>query len=190
MLKRQSALPRIWLVSDERNDAVLERVLACLPRGSGLIFRHYHLPAAARRARFAALAKAAKRYGHCVAFSGTARQARQWGADAVYGPPGIVTRGPAIARLVTAHSLAEIVAARRARANAIVLAPVFATRSHPGRKWLGELRFRLLAARAGCPVIALGGMDARRGKTLGSVAWAAIDGLIPKARLAGIPQDS
>jgi thiamine-phosphate pyrophosphorylase len=69
----------------------------------------------------------------------------------------------------------------------VLLSPVFATRSHPDAKVLGPIRFRLLAARMGCPVIALGGIDPRRAKGLGSAAWAAIDGLIPKQRLAGIP---
>jgi thiamine-phosphate pyrophosphorylase len=83
-------------------------------------------------------------------------------------------------KLITAHSLREIAAGRRARADAIVLSPVFATRSHPGARTLGPLRFRLLAARAGLPVIALGGMDAARARRLGQAPWAAIDGLIPK----------
>jgi thiamine-phosphate pyrophosphorylase len=55
---------------------------------------------------------------------------------------------------------------------------VFPTRSHPGGKVLGPLRFRLLAARARLPVIALGGMDARRASRLGTPAWAAIDAFL------------
>jgi thiamine-phosphate pyrophosphorylase len=66
------------------------------------------------------------------------------------------------------------------RADAVVLSPVFATRSHPGATPLGPLRFRLLARRAGLPVIALGGMDARRARRIGATRWAAIDGLIPE----------
>ena len=48
-------LPTIWLLTDARNDAALEGILRRLPRGSGLVFRHYHLPAPQRRARFDAL---------------------------------------------------------------------------------------------------------------------------------------
>ena len=83
-----------------------------------------------------------------------------------------------MARLVTVHSLREIGAAGRARANAVLLSPVFATRSHPGGKALGVVRFRLLAARSLVPVLALGGMDARRARAmaaLGAVGWAGID---------------
>ena len=64
------------------------------------------------------------------------------------------------------------------RADALVLSPVFPTRSHPGGKVLGPLRFRLLAARTRLPVIALGGMDARRASRLGTPAWAAIDAFL------------
>jgi len=48
MSLRQTLIPPIWLVSDARNDGGLEQALARLPRGSGLIFRHYHLPEAQR----------------------------------------------------------------------------------------------------------------------------------------------
>ena len=190
MPKRQCAFPSIWLVTDARNDAVLERVLATLPRGSGLVFRHYHLPPAERRARYRELARIARRHGQWVALSGTARQARQWGADAAYASPEALARGPALPRLVTVHGIGELGRAHRARANAVVISPVFATRSHPGGKTLGPIRFRLLSALAKAPVVALGGMTKKRGKSLGSTAWAAIDGLVPNSRLAGIPEDS
>jgi thiamine-phosphate pyrophosphorylase len=199
MPRRQPALPALWLVTDARNDARLAEALARLPRGSGMIYRHYHLAPAARRARYEQLARIARRRGHTVVLSGTVREARCWKAHGVYCAPahagasagGVVpnwvapgglrpppARGRAL-RLITAHSLREVAAARRARADALVLSPVFATRSHPGARTLGPLRFRLLAARAGAPVIALGGMDARRALWLGCAHWAAIDGLIP-----------
>ena len=182
MTKRQPALPQIWLISDPRNDGVLERVLHRLPRGSGLIFRHYHLAPAERRKRFDALVRLARRRGHMVALAGDAGQARRWGAAGVYGPAHRRARGGSIIRLVTAHSLREIGAAHRARAHAVLLSPAFATRSHPGGGTLGALRFRLLAAHALVPVIALGGMNARRARRLGTARWAAVDGLCDEAK--------
>ncbi len=164
------------MLSDARNDTALEAALRHLPRGSGLVFRHYHLPEGERRARFAALARIARARGHLVVLSGTMRQARAWGADGAYGSAALLARGGPGLRLVTAHSLTEITRARRA--DALVLSPVFPTRSHPGGKVLGPLRFRLLAARARLPVIALGGMDARRASRLGTPAWAAIDAFL------------
>ena len=176
MLKCQPCLPAVWLISDARNDAGLARALARLPRGSGFIFRHYHLPPAARQARFRTLAALARRRGHIVALAGTARAARRWGADAAYGPPAALARGPALVRLVTAHGLHELRQARRA--DAILLSPVFATRSHPGAGGLGTLRFALIARWARCPVIALGGMNPARAKRLRHPRFAAIDGMM------------
>ncbi len=177
MRQRHPALPRIWLISDARNDAALERALARLPRGSGLVFRHYHLALVKRRKRFEVLARLARRWGHFVALSGDAATARRWGADAAYGSARLLARGPAIPRLVTAHSLRELGAAKAARADAVLLSPVFPTRSHPGASTLGPLRFRLIAGHAKVPVIALGGMNRRTTARLKHPIWAAVDGL-------------
>lgn len=170
-------LPALWLISDARNDAVLERALARLPRGSGLVFRHYHLSPGARRARFKMLARTARRFGHSIVLAGDLRKARAWGADGSYGTPGQVSRGPCTLRLATVHTLKELAQAHRARADAVLLSPIFATASHPGGATLGAIRARLLAARARAPAIALGGMTAHRARVHGFSRWAAIDGL-------------
>ena len=165
-MARLKPLPALWLVSDARNDAGLEAALRRLPRGSGFIFRHYHLSEPERRVRFTTLARLARARGHLVALSGSRVLARRWGADLAYGADG---------DLVPVHSLREI--GRATRAAALLLSPVFATRSHPGAEPLGALRFRLLAARAQVPVIALGGLNARAARRLDWPHWAAIDGL-------------
>lgn len=175
MSKRQP-LPHLWIVSDARNDAWLEDALRRLPRGGGLIFRHYHLTGARRRERFAALARIARAKGHRIALAGSAAEARRWGADAAYGEARVLARGGRLLRLVSAHSLRDL--ARCARADAFLLSPVFATRSHPGAKTLGPLRFRLIAARALRPVIALGGMNTKRSQGLDWPRWAAIDAFL------------
>ena len=169
-------LPQLWLVSDARNDAALERALAQLPRGSGFIFRHHHLPPAQRRARFAQLARRARARGQLAILAGSAAQARAWGADGAYGLPQLLARGPDILRLASAHSLRELAKARRA--DLVLLSPVFSTRSHPGATPLGPLRFRLLAARSAVPVIALGGMTAKAARRLDWPLWAGIDAFL------------
>jgi thiamine-phosphate pyrophosphorylase len=189
MSPRHPNLPDLWLVTDARNDHALETALARLPRGSGVIFRHYHLGEAERRARFEELRRAAHRRGHVIFLSGTFAEARKWRADGAYGDPRRLAKGPALLRLATAHSLREVATARRARADAVLLSPVFATRSHPGAKALGPVRFRLMAALSGLPIIALGGMNRGRARRLKWCKWAAIDGFcdVPTRR---IPVDS
>ncbi len=81
-------------------------------------------------------------------------------------------------RTCAAHSRTDIIAARRAGLDAVFVSPVFATRSHPGKPALGRVRFGLMVRAAGVPVIALGGMNAQRARTLapfGIHGWAAID---------------
>jgi len=174
----KKTLPALWLISDARNDAGLEAALARLPRGSGLIYRHYHLADAARLARFRALRRIARARGHIVILADSALTAREWGADGIYGSPrALWPRRRRMLHLATAHNFAEIGLAARLRADAVLVSPVFPTATHPGAPVLGAARFRLLAARAPLPVIALGGMTAARARTLCWPRWAAIDGL-------------
>ncbi len=175
---RKKPLPRLWLITDARNDAVLERALAALPRGSGLIYRHYHLSDRERLARFGVLRRIARARGHCVILADSALTARGWGADGLYSAPrGLAPRRAGLIYLATVHTPREIALANRMGADALLLSPVFATRSHPGGKWLGRVRFRLAAQLARAPVIALGGMTGSRARALGWHRWAAIDGL-------------
>lgn len=172
------SFPNLWLVTDARNDAALPRALARLPRGSGFIYRHYHLPPQERIARFRALARIARARGHVVVLADSALTAREWGADGIYGAPlSLYPRRDDLLRLANVHSLAEIAQARRTGADAVLLSPAFATRTHPGAPSLGPVRWRLLAAQAGLPVIALGGMNSRSARRLDWPHWAAIDGL-------------
>ncbi len=175
-MAQDQSVPDIWLLSDARNDGVLEQAIARLPQGSGFVFRHCHLGPEQRAARFAQLLPLLRGGGHWAILSGSAALARAWGADGVYGAPD--TAAPAgMRRIATAHNAAEIAAANAGGATAVMLSPVFPTRSHPGAATLGAGRFRELAARSAIPVIALGGMSAGRARELGWPRWAAIDGL-------------
>lgn len=177
-MARAKTLPDLWLISDARNDAALERALAALPRGSGFVFRHYHLDGPERVARFRTLRRIARARGHLVVLADSALTAREWGADGIYGSPrALWPRRAGLIHLATAHDLAELGLAARLGADAALLSPVFPTASHPGAGTLGAVRFRLLARQAGLPVIALGGMTASRARTLKWQRWAAIDGL-------------
>jgi thiamine-phosphate pyrophosphorylase len=177
-VRSAKTLPALWLISDSRNDAALEAALAALPRGSGLIYRHYHLEGPERLARFRALRRVAKAKGHVVVLADSAQTAREWGADGIYGAPrALWPRRRGLLHLATAHGLGELGLAARLGADAALLSPVFTTASHPGGDTLGAVRFRLLARQAGLPVIALGGMTAARARALRWASWAAIDGL-------------
>jgi thiamine-phosphate pyrophosphorylase len=164
-------LPRLWLMTDERQGEGLLAAVARLPRGGGIVFRHYSLPEVARRDLFERVREA---HAGLLLLAGPAAQARAWGADGSHGP------GPGEGlRTASAHDLAEIRAAEAAGAAAIFLGPVHPTRSHPERAPLGPEGFAALARRTALPVVALGGMNAERAKGLSAAyGWAGIDAWI------------
>jgi thiamine-phosphate pyrophosphorylase len=177
VMPAHQTFPDLWLISDARNDAVLEAALKRLPRASGFIYRHFHLPPEERLARWFALTRIARARDHVCVLADDAITALEWGADGLYGPPRALYPTRDLLTLATAHVLAEIGLANRAKADAVLLSPAFPTRSHPGTCALGPTRFRLLASHAQMPVIALGGMNAATARRLDWPRWAAIDGL-------------
>ena len=174
MSRRHLALPRVWMLSDERQGEAPEDIAARLPRNVGVVVRHYSLPLRER----IALARRVARGGCVTLFAGSEAEARRARACGVYG---VTRKRGALPRLYPVHGMAELIAAERSGAALLLISPAFATRSHPGRRTLGAVRFGLLARRAKKPVIALGGMNDRSGRrlrALGAAGWAAIDAWI------------
>jgi thiamine-phosphate pyrophosphorylase len=172
-MHRRQPLPRIWLMTDERQGDALWTALARLPRGAGLVFRHYSLPHEERRALFARVRKACWGKRILLVVAGEEKSARAWQAD---GSHGRAPRRSRLLRTVPVHNLREIRAAEHAGADLLFLSPVFPTRSHPGGRTLGPVRFGLLAGLSRLPIVALGGMDQRRARHVpGAYGWAAID---------------
>lgn len=157
-------------MTDERLGERLFEALGRLPASGGVVFRHYCLPEKQRRILFDRVREA---HPGMLLLAGPAEQAASWGADGSHG------RGPGGGlRSAPVHTYAEIRAAERAGASLLFLSPVFATRSHPEAQALGVARFAWLARRTTLPVIGLGGVNARRGRTLasfGAHGWAGID---------------
>jgi len=175
-MHRRHPLPRLWLMTDERMGDALWTALDRLPRGSGVVFRHYSLPPKERRQLFEQVKRHQARKKLMLLLAGSAKLARAWGADGFHG-----RAARAQSRLVHSapvHNSAELLEATRAGADLLFVSPVFPTRSHPGAPALGPLRYALMTRNAHSPVIALGGMNPRRARRLGPArvyGWAAID---------------
>ena len=172
MLRRQT-LPRLWLMTDERLGEGLLSAVERLPRGAGVVFRHYSLPEPERRALFNRVRATARRRRLLLLLAGPDWQARAWGADGSHGR--MRSRGLHSAPV---HSLREIRDAERAGAALLFLSPLHATRSHPDVEPLGPARFSGLVRQTRLPVIALGGMDMEKARALpalGAYGWAGID---------------
>jgi thiamine-phosphate pyrophosphorylase len=180
-MQRRQPLPRLWLMTDERMGDRLWDALERLPRGAGIVFRHYSLPPAERRRLFARVRKVVRRKGLVLLAGGGPLP----GADGRHGG-----RGRGGLRSAAAHNLGELKTAERQGVLLAFVSPVFRTLSHPGAPVLGRVRFGLLAHRTRIPVIALGGVDARRGsrlKVLGAYGWAGIDAWTGDQKRKAVP---
>ncbi len=147
-----------------------------LPMGSGVIFRHYDDPN--RFVIFQEIAKICRRRGLRLVLAGD--QCLKNGVeDNYFGCPQKTRKRRNAITLLGAHDVHEIRRARILQADAYILSPVFSTNSHKGQRPLGLLRFRQLIRLCDKPVIALGGMNQTRFKSIQHVhGYAAIDGLI------------
>lgn len=166
-------MPKIWLMTDERLGDALLPSIAALPKGSGVVFRHYSLDPKARQKLFLTVSALARRYRHMVLVGGPPIAAPVWLKEGRHGR----IRGAVTAPV---HSRREAIAAERAGARLLFVSPIFATGSHPAAPTLGRTRFGLLIANMQVPVIALGGMNKAGARSLGIMkihGWAAISAL-------------
>lgn len=169
---KERRLPAIWLMSDAQRLPEPAAALALLPRGAGLILRHYEV--ANRAAMAKRLSILCRRRGIALMIAGDWRLAASVGAAGLHLAEHMARLGPPPgARLwrrrvhkynntkfltVAAHGGASLRRAQALHASAAILAPVFATASHPGRAPLGALRTAALVRQTKGPVLALGGI--------------------------------
>jgi len=171
----RTRLPAILVMSDERRLPDPLAVLASLPRGTGMILRHYD--DAARGALAQRLAAACRKHGIVLLVAGDWRLAARLGAAGVHWPEHMLRGGvPPGGRLwlrrtqglltTAAHSARGVRRAQRLGAAAVLLSAIFATASHPGRAPLGTARTAMILRGASVPVLALGGVTAHNVRAL------------------------
>ncbi len=152
-------------VTDDRRGGDPLIVAARLPPGSTVIFRHYGAPDRSIQAINLASICRKKRLNLLVAGDLALAMTARAG---LHLPDGLARSASPRIRLwvrrggsltVAVHDRSGLRRAAELGAEAALLSPVFATRSHPGAKPLGLQAFRHLARMAKLPVIALGGID-------------------------------
>ncbi len=160
--------PALWLMTDEDRLPNPAIALAHLPRGAGLILRHYN--AAGRVAIATQLSRLCRHRGVMLLIAGDWRLASHVGAAGVHLAEHAARAGlPAGGRLwrrencklltVAAHGNKGLRRAVELHATAAILAPIFKTASHPGRAPLGLTRAAALIRQTAVPVVALGGIN-------------------------------
>lgn len=176
------SLPPLILIIDSTRLPNPEAAIAALPRGGAVILRDYDDPA--RNIRAAILLRLCRHRGLRFLLAGDGAMAATLGADGLHLPERLLHLAPRwrqANRLITgaAHSWPALIRAARFGLDAVLLSPVFATRSHPRGRALGPVRFAALATRCPLPVYALGGIDAGNACRLinsGAVGIAGISG--------------
>ena len=168
--------PSCWLMTDERMGGLLWPALeAAAKAGAGIVFRHHRTPTEQRVALAREVSLFARRYDLVLAVSRDIALARHVGADLVHNPEEPLENLP-FSRAV--HDEAEAHAARADGAALVFVSPVYPTRSHPGAAAIGEQEAARLAALAGLPAYALGGVTEDKKERLAGLGfdgWAAID---------------
>jgi len=165
--RRKETLPTLWLMTDAVRMPDPAAVVVRLRAGDGVILRHTDgkvlrrlaqqiVPLCRRRGivcliagdwRLAALSNA-----HGLHLS---ERAARVGANA---PALLWRRQSKKIMTASAHGVVALKRGARLHADAILLAPVFPTASHPGTPTLGSVRFAAYVRSVQCPVIALGGV--------------------------------
>ncbi len=185
-------LPTLVLVSDATRLADPLAAARQLPRGAAILLRHYKDPE--RKALAFRLAALARRRGlvFIVAAADAAgvRLGLACRADGFHLPRGAWgSHAPSLVRLfgkiqrkgrrqllvtAAAHSKRALGRAAGLGADAVFLSPVFATKSHPGRRPLGLLRFSAMVRQSRLPVYALGGITGSSLRRLSGIPVAGI----------------
>ena len=163
-------LPPLLLITDAQRLPDQAGAAELLPSGSAVLLRDYDM--VARDALAYRLAEVARRRGLKLLIAGDAALAIRVGAAGIHLPEARAGEARRWRHrrhwliTVAVHSRQALRQAAMCGADAALLSPVFATASHPDERPLGLEGFNLLAAQAGLPVYALGGINANNAARL------------------------
>jgi thiamine-phosphate pyrophosphorylase len=169
--RSRSRLPPLVFFTDDGRVRDPLAAIRALPPGSMVVLRVKN--SAKRRTLASAVSRIARERRLVWLVAADPDLAAKMGAHGVHFPEAKIADAahwrvehPQWIVTCAAHSLASCARAAFAGVDAVFLAPVFATQSHPGRSFLGPLRARLIAQLVHVPVYALGGIDSQSAKRL------------------------
>lgn len=175
-----AGLPPAFFLTDPERTPHPERVVAGLPAGWGVIYRHFGADdreVVARR-----LLKLCRKRKLLLLIGADAELAAKIGADGVHWPGRMAGasrkwRGRFKIQTMSRHFGDNPGQFRTFPVNAVLYSTVFASRSASAGAAMGALRFRQFTRSLPCPVYALGGVNPENGLSIAHFGgMAAIDG--------------
>lgn len=157
-----SGLPPAFFLTDPTRVPDPLPVVGNLPRGWGVILRHFGMGDQIALAE--PLSKLCRRRGLILLIANDPELAIQVRADGVHWPErslGKARRWVGRFEITTgaAHSRSSVRKAERSGCDAALLSTVFASKSPSASKPLGPVKFRALSRSANLPVYGLGGVN-------------------------------
>ena len=164
-LVRGKPLPNLLFFTDPERTPEPERVAERLPAGAAVVFRAFGAPDAAARGQ--RLREITRRRGLSLLVGADAALARAVEADGLHLPERLASTLPHLREAhpdwlvtVAAHGLEAAQAGAVAGADALVVSPVFPSRSPSAGAPLGVEGLKMIVEAVETPVYALGGVRA------------------------------
>lgn len=184
---RGRVLPNLLFFTDPSRMASPEAVAERLPVGAGIVFRAFGAEDAVEQGR--RLRAIADARGLLLLAGAHPGLAEGIGADGLHMPERLAGEIPKLRAehgryliTVAAHGLKAVQAAARAGADAVVVSPVFPSRSPSAGEPLGVEGLKALVSATDLPVYALGGV---RVDTAAQLAGSGVVGIAAVEALAG-----
>jgi thiamine-phosphate pyrophosphorylase len=182
IVSRLLNLPSAIFMTDTQRTPDPVSIVSRLPKGFGVIFRHYDAPN--RHELAEELARLCRQRHITFLVAGDWALAKRVRADGVHLPDhavrnarGLRNKNPHFLVTSAAHSQRSLWRAVHAGVDTVLVSPVFPTPSHPKTKPIGLMRFTNICKVSPIPVYALGGIGANNTARLqnsGSVGIAGI----------------
>ncbi len=155
--------PAAFFITDQNAVPEPEKVITLLPDYCAVIFRDYDHPLREKAGR--KLSETCRKKGLPFLVARDIALAEELLADGIHLPQGLMHQAPQIRAkyphwLITAacHDMASVLDANDLPLDAVLIAPVFPTLSHPGTRNLGLPMVRKMTASTLIPLYALGGV--------------------------------
>ena len=173
-----SHLPAGWYVTDPARTPAIKETVGNLPRGIGVIFRHFGDAVQLSIARD--LAGICREQGRPLLVSADPDLANAIGADGVHWPAKLARRATRAAGLasMSVHNVQELRLSRILGMDAILVSTVFPSDSPSARAAIGLERLARVRQSQGPTIYGLGGIDSSNCERTAKIAgFAAVSGL-------------